>query len=176
MNARAYTLPAVLMHWLQAGLIFWLLWLGLTMVDLPKGAERSAAYGLHKSLGLLVLMFTVIRFAWRRGHPPPPLLAAGWEVWLSTLVHRALYLGLLLVPLSGYLLTCFTPYPLKFFGWEVIKLGWPDENLNRLFKQAHVVLMWSMVGLIALHIAGALKHALLRDGTLRRMLPGRSVH
>jgi len=66
-----YTWPAILLHWLEALLVVWLLWLGWTMVDLPKGAERSAAYGLHKSLGLLVLLATLLRLAWRAGHPPP---------------------------------------------------------------------------------------------------------
>ena len=65
MSPVRYTLPAMALHWAQAILVIWLLWLGWTMVDLPKGAERSAAYSLHKSLGLLVLVLTVLRLGWR---------------------------------------------------------------------------------------------------------------
>lgn len=173
MNRARYTLPAMALHWAQAILVVWLLWLGWTMVDLPKGAERSAAYGLHKSLGLLVLFLTVLRLGWRVRNAPPAALVSGWQARVAGGVHHALYLILLLTPLAGYLMSSFTPYPLRFFGLEVIKLGTPDEGLNAIFKSAHVTLAWSGAVLIALHVAAAIKHALLRDGTLQRMLPGK---
>lgn len=173
MSNPRYTLPAILLHWAMAILIGWLLWLGWTMTDLPKGAERSAAYSLHKSLGLLALLLVVVRLAWRARHAPPPALAQGWEARLAHLTHQALYGLLLLAPLAGYLASSFTPYALKFFGIEIAKLGWPDESLNGAFKLVHQVAVWSIGGVVALHLAGALKHALLRDGTLTRMLPGR---
>lgn len=172
MSSQRYTLPAIALHWAQALLVFWLLWLGWTMVDLPKGAERSAAYSLHKSLGLLVLALTLLRLAWRLRHAPPPSAVAGWQAGMASGVHHALYLVLLLTPMAGYLLSSFTPYPLRFFGLEVLKLGWPDELLNTIFKSAHVILAWSGAGLIVLHVAAAIKHTLLRDGILQRMLPG----
>ena len=173
MNASRYTLPAILLHWAQAVIVIWLLWLGWTMVDLPKGAERSAAYGLHKSLGLLMLLAVVVRLAWRAGHPPPAQLAAGWQARLATAVHHLLYVFLVLAPLAGYFASSFTPYPLKFFGFGIPRLGWPDEGLNGTFKLFHVAFVWGGAGLIALHVAGALQHLVQRDGTLGRMLPGR---
>lgn len=172
MNGQRYTLPAILLHWAQAIVVVWLLWLGWTMIDLPKGAERSAAYGLHKSLGLLALLLVFIRLAWRRSNPAPRPISGGWEAKLATAVHHALYALLFMAPLAGFIASSFTPYAIKFFGLELPKLGWPDEALNGAFKLAHVAFVWSLAGLIALHIAGALKHALKRDGTLQRMLPG----
>ena len=172
MSAQRYTLPAILLHWVQAVVVLWLLWLGWTMIDLPKGAERTAAYGLHKSLGLLALLLVVIRLIWRRGHSAPPTLATGWEASLATATHHMLYGFLFLAPLAGYLAPSFTPYAVKFFGIELPKAGWPDESLNSLFKLLHVTFVWFGAGLIVLHIAGALKHALKRDGTVQRMLPG----
>ncbi|MCH2220344.1 MAG: cytochrome b [Dechloromonas sp.] len=172
MNAQRYTLPAILLHWGQAVIIVWLLWLGWTMVDLPKGAERSAAYGLHKSLGLLAMGLVVVRLLWRAGHPAPASLVVGNEARLATAVHHLLYVFLVCAPIMGYLASSFTQYPLKFFGIEVPKLGWPDEGLNGTFKLLHVLFVWSGAALIALHIAGAIKHALLRDGVVARMLPG----
>lgn len=173
MSGQRYTLPAVVLHWAQAVVVIWLLWLGWTMVDLPKGAERSAAYSLHKSLGLLALLLIVARLAWRRGHPAPKALATGWEARLATATHHALYALLFLAPMAGFLASSFTPYAIKFFGIELPKLGWPDETLNSLFKQLHLAFVWGLASLIGLHIAGALKHLLKRDGTLQRMLPGR---
>ena len=173
MTTQRYTLPAILLHWAQAVLVVWLLWLGWTMTDLPKGAERSAAYGLHKSLGLLVFLLVLVRLAWRARHPAPPSQTAGWEGKLAKGTHHALYAFLLLAPLAGYLASSFTPYVVKFFGIALPRTGWPDESLNGLFKGIHQAFVWSGAGLVALHVAGALKHLLKRDGTLSRMLPGR---
>lgn len=176
MSIQRYSWQAMALHWAQAILIAWLLWLGWTMTDLPKGAERSAAYGLHKSLGLLALLVLAVRLFWRRRNPPPPALAQGREAYLATATHHALYACLLLAPLAGYLASSFTPYAIKFFGIETPRLFWQDEVLNGVFKQLHLVFVWSMAGLIALHIAGAIKHALMRDGTLARMLPEKLFH
>ena len=74
MSQPRYSLPAIALHWAQAAVILWLLWLGWTMTDLPKGAERSAAYGLHKSLGLAMLLVVVVRLAWRRRQPPNQII------------------------------------------------------------------------------------------------------
>lgn len=171
MSSERYTWQAMLVHWLQAALVLWLLWLGWTMVDLPKGPGRGAAYGLHKSLGLLVLGLTLLRLLWRSRHLAPPPLAGGWEAKLAKGVHHALYAFLLLAPLAGFLTSSFTPNPIKFFGLELPRLFSPDEGLNSAFKLVHWFLVWLGALLIALHVAGALKHALRRDGTMQRMLP-----
>lgn len=168
----SYTLPAMALHWAMAIIILWLLWLGWTMTDLPKGAGRSAAYSLHKSLGLLTFLLLFLRLAWRWRHPPPAPLSHGWEDRLARLVHLLLYVFMMLAPLAGYLASSFTPYAIKLFGIEIPKAGWPDESLNAIFKQIHQCVVWGGGGLVALHLAGALKHAFKRDGSLRRMLPG----
>lgn len=172
MNNERYTLPAIALHWGHAVVIVWLLWLGLTMVDLPKGAERSAAYVLHKSLGLLALLLIVARIAWRRGHPAPRAISGGWEARLATATHHGLYALLVMAPLAGYLASAFTSYAIKFFGFELPRIAAPNESLNAIFKLLHEGFVWGIAALIALHVAGALKHAIKRDGTLQRMLPG----
>lgn len=171
MSNGRYTLPAIALHWVQAILVLWLLWLGWTMVDLPKGAGRSAAYGLHKSLGLLMLLLLALRLFWRWRHPAPALPFGGREAALARLTHHLLYGFLLLAPVAGYLATSFTPYALKLFGIDVPKLGWPDETLNGAFKLLHQVAGWGGAALIALHVAAAARHALRRDSVVQRMLP-----
>lgn len=172
MSNQRYTLPAIALHWAQAVVIVWLLWLGWTMVDLPKGAERSAAYVLHKSLGLLALLLVIARLVWRRGHPAPRAINGGWEARLATTTHHLLYALLFVAPLAGYLASSFTTYAVKFFGIELPRIVAPDESLNGLFKLLHEGFVWGIAALVALHVAGALKHALKRDGTMQRMLPG----
>lgn len=173
MTRQRYTGPAILFHWLQAGLIVWLLWLGWTMIDLPKGAERSATYGLHKSLGLCALLLVTLRLGWRQMRPAPALLTDGWEGRVAGATHVALYVCLVVAPVAGYLASAFTPYAVKFFGIELPKLAAPDEALNGLFKQVHVLAVWALAFLAALHGAAALGHGVRGDGTLSRMLPRR---
>ena len=172
MKPRRYTAPAMLIHWAQAAVVLWLLWRGWSMIELPKGAERTAAYGLHKSWGLVALGLIMLRVLWRRGHPPPPALGGGFEAAVARAVHHALYGLMLITPLAGVIASQFPPYALKVFGLELPKLGGPDEALNGIFKAVHVYSAWAIAGLVGLHVAGALKHAIQRDGTLSRMLPG----
>lgn len=176
MSSERYGQPAVALHWLHAGLIVALLAIGWTMVDLPKGAERSAAFALHKSLGLCALALILIRLAWRRYRAPPP--ASGqlkpWERRLAVATHAALYLLLFVAPLAGYLSASFTKYPMKFFGLLLPSIGWPDEQLNAFFNLLHKGAVWGLTFLLLLHVAGALHHALRGDGVMSRMLPWRS--
>ncbi len=173
MTTLRYRWPAMLLHWLSAGLILYLLWLGWQMVDLPKGAERSAAYNLHKSFGLLSLLLLALRLAWRRRSPPPPALESGASARLAAAAHLGLYLFLLAAPLAGFLASAFTQYPLKFFGWPLPRLFAPDEQLNALFKSLHFALVWSGAVLVALHLAGVVRHLAHGQPILQRMLPAR---
>jgi cytochrome b561 len=171
-GGQRYALPAVLLHWLQAVLVLWLFWLGWNMVELPKGAERSAAYALHKSFGLVALGLVLLRLVVRRLAPPPAPLAGGREATIAAAAHRALYALLLVLPVAGYLASAFTPFAMKIFGVELPRIAAPDEAMNALFKQVHLLAGWTLASLVALHVAAAIGHALRRDGTLSRMLPG----
>ena len=173
MKTLRYRWPAMLLHWLSAALILSLLWLGWQMVDLPKGAERSAAYNLHKSLGLLSLLLLALRLAWRRRSPPPPGLESGASARLAAAAHLGLYLFLLAAPLAGFLASAFTQYPIKFFGWPLPRLFAPDETLNATFKSLHCAFVWGGCGLLLLHLAGVLRHLRAGEPVLQRMLPAR---
>jgi cytochrome b561 len=76
------------------------------------------------------------------------------------------------MPLTGYLGSSFNKYGTRFWGIDLPKWGWEDAQLRHLFFTAHEVIAWTMIVLIALHFAGAMKHQFIdRDGLLRRMLP-----
>lgn len=174
MQVYRYSLPAIVLHWAQAILILWLLWLGWNMVDLPKGAERSAAYGLHKSLGLVVILLTVLRLGWRLYRKPPPAFPQpALFQWLAALVHVGLYAFLILAPLAGFISSSSTQYAMKFFGMELPRLLSEDKARNELFKAMHFYLVYGGAALIALHIGGAIHHRLRGEPILQRMLPGR---
>ncbi len=173
MSAR-YSRVAMGLHWLMAVLVIGLMGWGLWMADLPKGPERGWAFGIHKSFGMLAWLLIFVRLAWRIGHRPPPNPALSTtETRLANGAHHLLYVLLVIVPTMGLTSVNFTKYPLKFFGLEIPKAGWPDETLNALFSTTHKFLAWTLIAMVALHIAAALRHAMRRDGTMQRMLPGR---
>lgn len=169
-----YSRGAMLLHWLTAAMVLYLFWLGWTMVDLPKGPERGASFGLHKSIGMLVIVLTVVRLLWRRANPPPALpgLVARWQVRLSTMVHHGFYLMLLLHPLMGYVSAEFAGYGNKLFGIKLYNWGWKDHSINEFFTECHEATGVILLLLILIHLAGAISHAVKRgDHVVRRMLP-----
>lgn len=175
LSSNRYSSPAIVLHWLSAILVIGMIGWGIWMADLPKGAERSWAFGVHKSFGLLAIVLIAVRIAWRASHRPPdnPALA-GTERKLAAAAHHLLYVLLVLVPAAGLTSVSFTKYPLKFFGIPIPKPGYPDEALNAFFSNTHSVLAWTLAAVIAVHVAAAIRHGLRHDGTLQRMLPGTS--
>ena len=80
----------------------------------------------------------------------------------------------LVMPLSGYLGSSFTKFPIVYWGYKLPNWGWESPALKELMSQIHYVTVIVFITLIAIHIGGALKHLLVnRDGVFQRMLPGR---
>ena len=96
MNDR-YPLLSIFFHWITAVLIIALFVIGWSMVDLPRGPERSATFALHKSLGLTVLMLSIFRIFWRWRFPAPPYGddVARWKIRVARIVHALFYVALL---------------------------------------------------------------------------------
>jgi cytochrome b561 len=162
--------PAILAHWLIAALILTLLPLGLYMHGLPLSPGKLQLYAWHKWLGITVLVLAALRLAWRLAHRPP---APAWQLRIAELTHRLLYVLMLAVPLSGWLMSSAKGFPVVWFGvLPLPDLVSKDAELATLFQQMHFVFNYSLTALLGLHIAGALKHALIdRNATLSRMLP-----
>jgi cytochrome b561 len=173
--------PLVALHWLAAALILELLAHGWIMVHGTSSA--GTAFGLyqsHKSLGFVVLAVTAARLFLRlsrlsRKAPPP--LGPRWERPLAQAVQAALY-GLTLVAIvSGWLVVSTSPLPIptRVFDLVVVPdIARPDANLFAVSAAVHGFSAWSILGLVALHVAGAFKHHVIeRDEVLARMLPKR---
>lgn len=169
-----YTLTAICFHWVHALVVFFLLGWGWYMVDLAKGSpERTFAFGLHKTIGIIAFLLWLGRLIWRSTHTPPPLYPGGQELArrLASAIHRLFYLVLVLVPLTGYLSSSFTKYQTKFFGIPLPKAGWEDPAINAAFSQIHQGLTWILVALIVVHVAGAVLSHLKGEPVLRKILP-----
>lgn len=179
-DAVRYDPVAVFLHWTIGLAIIFMLALGLTMEDFPQ-SWRFVAINFHKALGITILAFSLFRVIWRFLNPPPPLPAdmPGWERFAANLSHWALYAVILVMPLSGWLMTSASAkYPIIFFGLgEAPFIPMPaDAGLTKLIgdisHETHELLGYGAIFLIALHFAAAMKHHLLdRDFVLLRMLP-----
>jgi cytochrome b561 len=101
----------------------------------------------------------------------------GLERLAAKLSHLALYLLLFAQPVIGLLHSGAANFPVVVFDLVTLPaLVGPDEDLKRLAGRLHWLTAWAILALIALHVAAALRHhLLLKDGVLRRMLPGRAA-
>jgi cytochrome b561 len=177
-----YTRVAILLHWSCAAALAAQIVLGWRLVA-EQVLVRSSLLQLHKSIGILILILTLVRLFWRMWKPPPqPLSPKPIEQMLARWVHVGFYTLLLVLPLSGWAMTSLrSPAMLRLFG----VLPWPHLPLTSLLSISsqemladkvqgiHVLASWLMIGLLLLHIAGALKHHFIsKDGTIGLMLPG----
>ncbi len=170
-----YSGVAMLLHWLIAiaVIVNWRLAEGAHEGPREAGASLMAT---HMAIGMSILILTVLRIIWRLVHRPPPLAAhlARWERGLAHAVHSIFYILLIALPLGGWIASSLSGRGVDMFGLFTIPalpLG-QDKQLGHSIFEAHHLGGNIMIYLIALHIAGALKHTLWdKDGNLWRMLP-----
>jgi cytochrome b561 len=175
----SYTLAAQVLHWISAALMFTLLPLAWVMVNMPRtAANRELIYTLHKSLGLTVLALVGARLFWRAIHPAPPLpgILARWERTSAMFSHWLLYLIMIGMPLSGYLLSAWGGHAVTYFGLFTVPGLGRNDTLQHVAFWAHVAIgQWLTYALMLLHIGAIGWHvAVRRDGVLLRMLPEQS--
>ena len=162
------------LHWLMALLIFFLFGLGLYMVDLSYyDSWYKGSLDLHKSTGLIVMALLLARLAWRLFNPAPhELPGPAWEQRAGQWMHTGLYLVMLLLVCSGYLISTADGRGIVFFDWlELPALPWGIDNQEDLAGKVHAVLAWSLMTMVAMHALAAVKHQLInRDNGLLRMV------
>jgi cytochrome b561 len=167
-----YGLIAKLFHWLIAVIVIGLLPLGLFMTGMENSPLKLEIYAVHKSFGLLVFFLGLGRIVWRIVSPPPDHLESHehWEVTLAAASHFWLYVCIIGMPLTGWLMSSAMEFPVPFFGVQLPHLIGKDEHLGELFREAHGVIAYTLLFVLGLHVAGALKHHVIdKDETLSRM-------
>jgi cytochrome b561 len=172
-TADSYTSLAKSLHWLMAIMIAGMLALGLYMHDLPFSPEKLRLYSWHKWFGVTLFVLVWVRLAWRMRHPAPKLPAT-----LSPLVRRAahaghatLYILMIAIPLSGWLMSSALGFQTVWFGVIPIPdLISRDRALADLLVLVHKSLNVALMLTLAGHVLAALwHHFILKDDTLRRM-------
>lgn len=186
MNSEAhlptrYTWPAVMLHWVLGLALLGMFGMGLYMVDLPISPLRLKLFNWHKWAGFTVLAMSVLRLIWRLTHRPPalpePVAAAmpAWQHWAHHGTHHALYALFFIVPLVGWAYSSAAGFPIVLFGVLPLPDFVPvDKALAELIKPWHEISAFTMMGLVLLHVAAALKHQFVnQDQLLHRIWPTR---
>jgi cytochrome b561 len=177
MNAAArYSPTAIALHWLLALMILGALGMGLYMTSLPFSPTRLKLYNWHKWAGVTILVLSAARLLWRLTHrPPADLPMPAWQRRAAHGAHLALYALFFAVPLAGWAYSSAAGFPIVLYG--VLPLPdfvAPDRALADTLKALHQALAYALGAIVALHVAGALKHQFIdRDGLLQRMWPAR---
>lgn len=165
-----YHSAAIMLHWLIAALLVYQFALGLRLED-ATGATKFNAFQFHKSIGITVLLLSLVRLALRLFLRRPAEVGDGVQRLGARLVHFGFYAVMILTPLTGWIIvsTAKVKLPTLLFG----VIPWPHlafpGSANEPAELAHTVLAWSLPLLIALHLAGVLYHLRLRDEVPQRM-------
>ncbi|RDE08580.1 cytochrome b [Pelagibacterium lacus] len=175
-SPETYDPVAKALHWLMALAILSLIGFGLYMTSQPPSLRTYRLFDFHKAAGLSLMVLAILRLGWRIYRPAPPVLTQGtrpWEIWMAHGTHIALYTLMIAIPIVGWIGASASGLPMSFFGVSPIPaLIGPSEQVQDAALALHGWLNKLFMAAIALHVAGALKrHFVLRDATLRRMLP-----
>ena len=173
---RRYTATAQALHWVVAILMFTVIPLAWVMVNMARTApSREWMYTLHKSVGMTILALVAVRLIWRALHPAPPLPSrmALWERRMATVSHWLLYVILVGMPVSGYVLSATGAVGVPYFDLFMLPTLPKNQAVNDAARVVHAAIgQWLVYGLIVLHIVATAWHAAIRrDGVLDRMLP-----
>ncbi len=179
-----YSTVAILLHWLIAAALVFQVLVAWRMHDL-KTPLGFALTQLHKSVGITILLLSLARLGWRLANPPPPEPAAlvGWERTLAGIVHVGLYVIMIGMPITGWIMVSASriDIPTLLYGvvpWPHLPVAYLEPAAKTAWhgfgRESHEWLSFGAYALIALHVAGALKHQLLDRNlpVLSRMAPG----
>ena len=181
----SYSRAAITLHWLIALLLIGNFLGGVFMGDLlaPSATPEQKQLGFkiiqfHKSMGLTILVLSLLRLATRLVSSPPPLPAhmTSTERLLAKATHWAFYAVMFLVPLTGWVMVSASPlgFPTLWFGlfeWPHLPIE-TSKATSDAASEAHEIIAFAGAGLLLLHVAAALKHHYMdRDDVLARMLP-----
>ncbi|WP_412481205.1 cytochrome b [Azonexus sp. IMCC34839] len=159
----------------MAILLFGLLALGFYMHDLPLSPEKLQLYSWHKWAGVTAFLLVLVRLAWRVTHRPPALPDSMPKTMqlAAHAGHLGLYLLMLAIPLSGWLMSSAKGFQTVWFGvLPIPDLLDKNKELGDLLQQLHMLLNLAFIAILAGHIGAALKHHFIdKDDILTRMLP-----
>ncbi len=174
-TANRYGSASIATHWLML-LLFVAVYGSIELRELfDKGSDpREMLKSWHFMLGITIFILVWLRIAARLSGPTPAITPEPEKIQqlAAKLLHLALYVLMIAMPISGYLLLSASGKPIPFFGLELPALLNTDKELGKQIKEVHEFLGTTGYFLIGAHFAAALYHHLIvRDNTMTRMLP-----
>lgn len=177
-----YSNVAVTLHWLIVVLLLTQVWLGFTFHDMPQGPERGQFFTWHKTVGATILVLTLIRLSYRLMNPPPayPAEMPAWRRAAAVWSHRLIYFLMIALPLTGLIAVSG-----RTEGWSTPLIGGiplpvvpgVGEATGDLSGDVHMLLVWTIIALLALHVGAALyEQFFARVGVAYRMPPLQPRH
>jgi cytochrome b561 len=162
------------LHWLLAGMIITMLFVGVTMVS-TVAPVHEILISVHKPLGIAILVLVVLRIGLRlrRGTPPFPADLPWWQVRVAQASHWVLYALMVVMPLLGWSMLSAGGYPVVLFGpLHLPPIAPHNDTLHALLWTAHASLAYVFFLTILLHFSAAMFHALVRrDSVFASMAP-----
>jgi cytochrome b561 len=177
-----YNNGAVLLHWLTALIVVAQVIVGFTFAGMERGPARGDLFTVHKTIGATILVLALVRLGWRLVHPPPPFPTElpRWERIASVWTHRAFYVLLIALPLTGLMsvsggasaegktsTTLLGGIPLPLIPGV-------SDDAGEAIGGIHELLVFVTLALLVLHVAAALKHQIERQRAAGRMPPFRA--
>lgn len=173
-SSSSYGSMARFLHWFMALCFILLIIVGVFMTDLPPNDTKWQIYTVHKSVGLLMAGFALIRLYWAfvSIKPTPPSSTPAYLVLLAKIGHWLLYAFILIMPFSGLMMSLLGGHDINVFWlFTIPALG--KFEFSSIAYGVHVYGYLALVALIVLHTTAALYHHFyFKDNVLRRMIKG----
>ncbi|MDI7774626.1 YceI family protein [Asticcacaulis sp. EMRT-3] len=174
MNRTSYNLSSRILHWVIAGLILFMIFLGWRLGD--HDSLRLSRTNLHKSVGILILLLSLVRIGFRLAYkaPPKPPMSQ-WEIWAAKTLHVGFYVVMIGMPLTGWLMVSTSAREIPFFGLPWPHLPVPQTHAtHELFETLHGLIAKLIIyAMVPLHVVAALKHQFIdKDEVMQHMVPG----
>ena len=176
-TSSRYGIVSIALHWVMAAMIVGLYFLGRNIVEL---SYYDPAYKvlptLHKTIGVLMFVLLLTRIIWMVINAKPNPLVTDWQARAAQLVHHLLYVLMLIIPITGYMISTADGRPIDIYGLVSIPaIGFGIDKQEEVAGNIH---LWSanlLAAVVVLHLLAALKHHFInKDQTLVRMLKVRS--
>ncbi len=172
-EVRRWSAPTRGLHSLML-LMFIAMYVLAELMDWTHGASKGEVVEIHKSIGVLIFLLAFVRLGWNVTHAGPQPIGTPQQAKLAKGVHHLLYLLMILMPITGYVMSQLHGKAVDVFGlWTLPTLIAPNPGLKELSENIHSALGTVILIVVGGHAAMALyHHFMLKDDTLRRMFRG----
>ncbi|AAV86346.1 cytochrome b561 [Anaplasma marginale str. St. Maries] len=175
MAGDRFSLPVRVLHWVMALGIIGILTLGFLMVYAPPAEEstKKLMYMVHKACGMVALALLGVRVVFRLlcTTPPYPEGISKTSIVLAKATHFVLYLLMLCIPVSGYVMSSAAGRPVYMVYFSIPAIVPKDESVSAFFASVHEVAVFTLIFVVILHVLGAIKHIIFdKEDVFKRII------